>query len=56
MSFLHRMEKEEQKNLDYRRGAKKLDYCREAKRHHPKESWIDETGRRNDPTENERRS
>ena len=35
------------------RRAKNLDYRRRAKRHHPKESWIDEIGRRSDPTRNE---
>ena len=30
--------------------SEELDYCRGAKRHQPKESWIDETGRRSDPT------
>ena len=35
-------------------GAKQknLDYRRRAKRHHPREGWIDETGRRSDPTKN----
>ena len=29
-----------------------MDYPRRAKRHHPRESWIDETGRRSDLTRN----
>ena len=56
MSFSYKMENKAEKGKKMDITARSDDLKvppRKAKRHHAKESWIDETGRRSDPTRNE---